>query len=1505
MRIEQRIGRVHRLTQDRTVYVANLYAVDTLDERILDILRNKLRVFELFFGQLTTVLGSLRDTLENLVMGGVVEADSDADQDRRLEELGVEIGETRDSTESELSEQGHLAWLGGGSPGSGSRQEEASELLAEEAGPQGRSEQQAEEFVQNYLTLVGCEIVYEDDRFVTVSLNTELAERFDVPELHLAFSPSALEMHPDAELCVVGSELFEEFMDAIAETGDLLCEVPEGYEDLLGLEGVVADTGIEFVNRTVLGPKFGAFEATWRVTDDAAIGGDEIVTASMTGAEGRSAHTEMRALAGGESFPASFPSAEELVEQVKSHSIEQIRSYGEGVQEEANERTASELAKRIQQRLRDLWRRRRNTDRENVDRAYSEQIDELNQRLEREQANAPEVRVMADLLAVRLTGRPVIELRETWADASGPFEIETELDLGTGVQLRYSTDGHEITHLTVCATRHPVDRDRTKVCLCCSELVCELCTDRFQFGECDLCGVSVCGECLPPSETANAKSLCRACRSPERCEELDDSYRLGFQLGGSSTLLVGLREAEFDKNDGSAPVTIVPNEDVDDPLRVKLRTYAVAKGLGASVSAKALELQMPDVRSGEIGEARSITDLENTVRLEDGLPLHLDGDAVAGLSIDGLPECDVLSEQGSGLSEVLEQCRTYEVPLPATLVVSRVAQLRTLTLTAEGLESITTKIQANAEPEVLSEQRYAFETPSPDDELGLVLASATADDLTVKVRRVNHSYLLEVPGRPVAFVAGHPDADCETEIGWAALLASHGISDGRVWFADLQPPRLEGRLAEPTKPVCNDRDVTAGFVLTEGSGELPAGRPSNYGMDNWNGEINFASADTHVASIVAQIGRSAAPVQEISIVPALTVTEQWSDVGNANFTYLVADYEPLNFEQTQARWVAPESTLAPTDEHGETLDDFEIDYFGAVRPCLEDLFDCSALPSQLHARGLKGHRSSDGVVDVVYMKGRIRQEVVRLRHGSDEVLSWETLSDRPIKEQQLALSVIGHLGLDVSEVEVEVDAGTQRAAELPGDAHLLMEETHYILSAALDSAGGDELAVGNRHTSINPLGDDALVVAHAARHLGLPSSDGPTAGAVTSHHERIFARIPDGSAPLPVLMLRYTTSEIRAWVDDVGLHIAESDSEGSSAQTCRWETADTPRWAVDDWNNPPSIVLLAELDGTSVALARKADFFLLASRTRAGREQFRLSGDPTQDFVRSAIGAELIAADAVAEVTEIADRSNCARPVVKGGRDPNEISCRPIAVESTSSDPVELSVDFVQEAFDGRHVFPTIDFGEALTPLWNPKGVGSSRARGLVNIATEQLPDTTERIGIGWEITDSWQVDDKDVEVTYKITPGQTQGFIECHVTGERLEEATVDRSGHAIAAYEVCPYCETRTCSRCEQAAEPCGICHFLICGNCAQEPRTDQELHVCNACSSLQKAGWYFRWSNRSRLDNRGVSYSGSDTLHEVVVQNVDGHWTVSPGDTEPMPLSPEAVDLLSTRLTKRSVR
>jgi SNF2 family DNA or RNA helicase len=64
MRIEQRIGRLHRIGQNRDVFIFNLSVRETLEDHILNILENKINMFEMVIGEIEPLLGYLGEERE-------------------------------------------------------------------------------------------------------------------------------------------------------------------------------------------------------------------------------------------------------------------------------------------------------------------------------------------------------------------------------------------------------------------------------------------------------------------------------------------------------------------------------------------------------------------------------------------------------------------------------------------------------------------------------------------------------------------------------------------------------------------------------------------------------------------------------------------------------------------------------------------------------------------------------------------------------------------------------------------------------------------------------------------------------------------------------------------------------------------------------------------------------------------------------------------------------------------------------------------------------------------------------------------------------------------------------------------------------------------------------------------------------------------------------------------------------------------------------------------------
>ncbi len=98
MKLEQRIGRIHRLGQQREVFVFNLAARGTIEERILDLLTRKIRMFELVIGELDLILGRMEGgaTFEGTLRKIWLESTSDHELTGRLDDFGDRLVQARD-----------------------------------------------------------------------------------------------------------------------------------------------------------------------------------------------------------------------------------------------------------------------------------------------------------------------------------------------------------------------------------------------------------------------------------------------------------------------------------------------------------------------------------------------------------------------------------------------------------------------------------------------------------------------------------------------------------------------------------------------------------------------------------------------------------------------------------------------------------------------------------------------------------------------------------------------------------------------------------------------------------------------------------------------------------------------------------------------------------------------------------------------------------------------------------------------------------------------------------------------------------------------------------------------------------------------------------------------------------------------------------------------------------------------------------------------------------------
>jgi len=109
MKIEQRIGRIHRIGQTSDVFIFNFCLKDSIEEYILRILHDKINMFELVVGEIETILGNVDDDFDfsEVVMDIWLKHQTPTLLNSAFEQLASELVQAKDKyrVSSELDEQ--------------------------------------------------------------------------------------------------------------------------------------------------------------------------------------------------------------------------------------------------------------------------------------------------------------------------------------------------------------------------------------------------------------------------------------------------------------------------------------------------------------------------------------------------------------------------------------------------------------------------------------------------------------------------------------------------------------------------------------------------------------------------------------------------------------------------------------------------------------------------------------------------------------------------------------------------------------------------------------------------------------------------------------------------------------------------------------------------------------------------------------------------------------------------------------------------------------------------------------------------------------------------------------------------------------------------------------------------------------------------------------------------------------------------------------------------------
>lgn len=102
MKVEQRIGRIDRIGQERDVHVFNLALTDTVEEHVLDKLYEKINLFTQSIGGLREILSRMEKSgtdFERAVFDRVRTADDRVELENNFEEMAVDLEENKEAAE--------------------------------------------------------------------------------------------------------------------------------------------------------------------------------------------------------------------------------------------------------------------------------------------------------------------------------------------------------------------------------------------------------------------------------------------------------------------------------------------------------------------------------------------------------------------------------------------------------------------------------------------------------------------------------------------------------------------------------------------------------------------------------------------------------------------------------------------------------------------------------------------------------------------------------------------------------------------------------------------------------------------------------------------------------------------------------------------------------------------------------------------------------------------------------------------------------------------------------------------------------------------------------------------------------------------------------------------------------------------------------------------------------------------------------------------------------------
>lgn len=203
MKVEQRIGRLDRIGQKKTVFVYNLACLGTVEERVLTVLDRRINLFEESVGSLEPILGSLENSFKDLVMGDRLRFDE------LFQQLEVDIErQTAQARENERLLADFAL------DRASFRRDEANRILGTD--PMATAGDLAA-FMADALEYLGGTLMPHPDGGHVITLSQRLRDRIGIHATtwHGVFDPSEAIVRDDLDFFALGHAAIEAIIDQI------------------------------------------------------------------------------------------------------------------------------------------------------------------------------------------------------------------------------------------------------------------------------------------------------------------------------------------------------------------------------------------------------------------------------------------------------------------------------------------------------------------------------------------------------------------------------------------------------------------------------------------------------------------------------------------------------------------------------------------------------------------------------------------------------------------------------------------------------------------------------------------------------------------------------------------------------------------------------------------------------------------------------------------------------------------------------------------------------------------------------------------------------------------------------------------------------------------------------------------------------------------------------------------------------------------------------------------